>query len=133
MQEMKSSIKKRKWGRFKIKGGAIVMLHKPRTIKLGKPKLVELGPIVDISWGGIAVQYIDSKERQIKSSELSISIPPDGIKLENIPFQTVSDVEIAELPDSKKIRRRNIKFEDMNQTQKAKMVNFLQKFTVRST
>ena len=130
---MKSSIKKRKWDRFKIKGGAIVMLHKPRTLNFGKPKLVELGPIVDISWGGIAVQYIDSKERQIKSSELSISIPPDGIVLENIPFQTVSDVEIAELPDAKKIRRRNIKFEDMNQTQKAKLVGFLQNFTVRST
>lgn len=109
------------------------MLHKPRTIKLGKPKLVELGPIVDISWGGIAVQYIDSKERQINSSELSISIPPDGIKVENIAFRTVSDVEVAELPDNKKIRRRNIKFEDMNQKQKAKLVSFLQNFTVRST
>ena len=133
MTSRQAADRQRKWKRFRMKGSAIVLLHKPRLIEWGKPSFIELGPIVDISWGGIAVQYIDSKERQIKSSELSISIPPDGIKVENIPFQTVSDVEIAELPDNKKIRRRNIKFVDMNQTQKAKLVNFLQKFTVRST
>jgi hypothetical protein len=132
MLKINSETKKRKWDRFKIKGGAIVMLQKPRMINLGKPKLIELGPIVDISWGGIAIQYIDSKDRQIDASEISISIPPDGIKLENIPFETVSDVEVAELPDSKKIRRRSIKFGNMDQTQKVKLVNFLQNFTVRA-
>ena len=131
MQKITSSIKKRKWDRFRIKGAAVVMLHKPRLIPVGKPKLVELGPVTDISWGGLAVQYIDSKERQIESNELSISIPPHGIKLEGIPFQIVSDVEIAELPDSKKIRRRSIKFSELTKAQSAKLVKFLQNFTVR--
>ena len=133
MLKINSAVKKRRWDRFKIKGGAIVMLHKPRRIKVGKPKLLELGPVVDISWGGLAVQYIDSKERQIESNELSISIPPHGVALEGIPFQTVSDVEVAELSDSKKIRRRSIKFNELTQAQKAKLVKFLQNFTVRDT
>ena len=104
-----------------------------RIIPIGKPRLVELGPVVDISWGGLAVHYIDNKKRRIESSELSISFPPEGIVLEGIPFEMVSDTEIAELPDSKKIRRRSMKFGEMNQSQKTRLVNFLQNFTQRSS
>lgn len=124
--------KERKWDRFKLKGGAIVMLHKQKKFGIGKPSLVELGPVVDISWGGMAVHYIDNKKRQIESNELSVSFPPNGIVLEAIPFETVSDAEIAKLPDDKTIRRRSLKFGNMNQKQKARLVNFLQKFTIRA-
>jgi hypothetical protein len=132
MMKIKPNGKDRKHDRFKIKGGAIVMLHKPKKINFGKPSLVELGPVVDISWGGLAVHYIDNKNRQIESNELSISFEPNGIVLEGIPFLTVSDTEIAQLPDDKKIRRRSLKFKDLNQKQKARLVNFLQKFTIRA-
>ena len=133
MLRIKPEGKARRWDRFKIKGGAIVMLHKARKIPIGKPRLVELGPVVDISWGGLAVHYIDNKKRRIESNELSISFPPEGIVLESIAFEVVSDEEIAELPDNKKIRRRSFKFGEMSQSQKTRLVNFLQKFTQRSS
>lgn len=132
MAKMESALKRRKHDRFRIMGSAIVSLHKPRLIKLGRAKLVELGPIVDISWGGLAVHYIDSKARQIESNELDISTPDEGIRIEGIPFQTVSDIEIADMPDGKKIRRRSIKFGDLSNTQRTGLVNFLQKATRRN-
>ncbi len=75
--------RRRKWKRYKIKGGAIVLLHKPRLMDIGKPKTVELGPVIDISMGGLAVQFVESKNRLQDSETISISIPSTGISLGN--------------------------------------------------
>ena len=62
---------RRQWKRYKLKGGAIVLLHKPRFMEIGKPKLVELGPVIDISRGGLAVQYVESEKRMFESTGAS--------------------------------------------------------------
>jgi len=64
---------------------------------------------------------------------LSVSFPPEGIVLKNMPFEMVSDAEIARLPDDKQIRRRSLTFGEMNPSQKTLLVNFLQKYTWRSS
>ncbi len=116
---------RRKWKRFKVKDRAFVMLHRPRLIKLGKPRLVKSGPIVDISMGGLAVQYIENRERLRDYSELSIIIPPDHIKVEEIPFKVLTDIEIAELPDSRKIRNRCLKFGKLTPYQEFQLESFI--------
>lgn len=124
-----SNSKRRRWKRFKNRGGAIVMLHKPRLIDIGKPRLVELGPVIDISLGGLAVQYIESKKRIIDADVLSVTIPGVGIKLEKIPFEVISDTIKAELPDSRKIRMRCVKFAKLSPYQTFQLESFIQNFT----
>ena len=66
--------------------GATVMLHKPSLIGFGKPSYIELGPVIDISMGGLAVKYINTKQRQTDCFELSLSVANDGIKIGGLPF-----------------------------------------------
>ena len=87
MGPKKPAVSRRKWKRFRMTSGAIVMLNKPSLIGLGKPSYVELGPVVDISMGGLAIQYFNSKHRQIDCFELSLSLPGEGIKVEALPFE----------------------------------------------
>ena len=43
MTANKPLVRRRQWKRFKINGSAIVMLNKPSLIRLGGPRLIELG------------------------------------------------------------------------------------------
>jgi len=111
-----------------MKGGAIVVLNIPSLIGLGKSGYVELGPVLDISMGGLAVQYIDNKKRQADCLELSISLPPEGHKLEKIPFEIVSDVVVAQLPDAKVIRKRCVQFGELNSYQSFQLESFIKEY-----
>ncbi len=128
MTANKPLVRRRQWKRFKIKGSAIVMLNKPSLISLGKPRLIELGPVIDISMGGLAVQYIESKKRLTKCDELSINVPGKGIQLESIPFTVISDVEIAVMPDSTKIKNRCVQFGELSSYQAFQLEAFINKY-----
>jgi hypothetical protein len=70
---MTSILERRKQRRFRVKkGGAFVDLHKPHFFRLGKSKIAELGPVVNISVGGLAALYVDRKVRPAKFNLLSI-------------------------------------------------------------
>jgi hypothetical protein len=129
MPEAQPTISRRKWKRFRISGSAIVLLHKPSLLGFGKPTFIELGPIIDISLGGLAAQYVDSKKRQIECFELAISLPDKGVVLERIPFEIILDREVATLPDARKVRNRCVKFGELNSYQSLKLEAFIKKHT----
>ena len=129
MNENKPRVRRRKWKRFKVVGGAIVLIKKTRFIEVGKPRLVELGPIIDISMGGIAVQYVEKKQRTIESDELAIALLPKEIKVEPIPFKIVSDIAVAQLPDGKTIRNRCMEFGKLTDYQSFQLESFIQQYT----
>lgn len=104
------------------------MLNRPRLITLGKPRIIKLGPVIDISMGGLAVQYIETIERLKDSSKLSIIIPPNDIAVADIPFTTVTDVAIAELPDSREIRNRCLQFGKLLPRQTFQLEAFINKY-----
>jgi hypothetical protein len=132
MSLSKPIVKRRKWKRFKIRGSAIVMIHKPRFIEFGKPTLIELGPLIDISLGGLAVQYVETKKRLVDSAELSISFPNKGVSLGQMPFKIVSNSTIATLPDSKKIINRCVEFEKLTPYQSFQLESFINKFSIKT-
>lgn len=105
------------------------MLHKPRLIEIGKPRLLELGPVIDISMGGLSVQYIENKKRITDSNVLSLAIPEEGLKLENIPFEVVSDTIKAQLPDARNIRTRCVKFGKLSPYQTYQLEVFIKNYT----
>ena len=121
--------RRRKWKRYKIKGGAIVLLQKPRLIEIGKPKLIELGPIIDISMGGLAVQYIESKSRQQDFETISISIPSLEISLDGLQCRVVSEKVVGCLPDGKQIYNRCVEFLNLTSVQSLQLESFIRKHT----
>ena len=100
-------------------------MRKTRFIEIGKPKLVEFGPIVDISMGGLAVQYLDNKSRVFESEELAISTTSDDIKVEAIPFKTLSDKEVSRIPGGKTIRNRCVEFGRLSAYQTYQLESFI--------
>ena len=70
----------------------------PRLGGLMKPKWIELGPIIDVSYGGLAFQYVQKEEPQTQLKELTINVPTDERVLEGIPVETVSDVVVSAVP-----------------------------------
>lgn len=121
--------RRRKWKRYKIKGGAIVMLHKPRLIELGKPKLIELGPVIDISMGGLAVQFVESKDRQQESDTLSIAIPSIGTPLSDFQYKVILEKSISTLPNGKKIFNRCFEFINQTAVQNLQLEAFIRRYT----
>jgi len=121
--------RRRKWKRYKIKGGAIVLLHKSRMIEIGKPKMIELGPVIDISMGGLAVQYIESKSRSQEVETISISIPSLEVTLPDLQCKVVSEKVVASLPDGKQIYNRCIEFLKLTSVQSLQLESFIRKHT----
>jgi hypothetical protein len=133
---MQSTIKgqrRRKWKRYKIRGGALVMLSKPSVIKLGKPRLVKFGPILDISMGGLSVQYIDSRQRAVQTAALAIMSPVEGVKVQELPFTVIRDVQMAALPDERIIRVRNVEFGTLKSFQMYQLESFIKTYGYEST
>jgi len=119
MADKKPNFKnKRRWKRFTVNNGAVVLIRKPSLWKLGKPSHVNLGPIKDIGMKGLAVQYVESKKILHNVTTLSIMVPGRGIVVEDIPFRTVTDFEIAQLPNSRKVRTLCVCFERLLPMQK---------------
>lgn len=124
------SIQRRKWKRFKIKGSAIVMLHKERVIAIGQPKLIELGPVIDISIGGLAVQYLESKQRSGDATTLSISIPNGGIAVRDLDFRVITDKLMAKLPDGKIIHNRCLEFTHISPQKRYQLESFINHYAM---
>lgn len=121
--------RRRKWKRYKIKGGAIVMIQKPRLLEIGKPKLIELGPIIDISMGGLAVQFVEKKIRQQDAEAISISIPSVGVTLPDLQCKVILEKVITTLPNGRQIYNRCVEFVNLTSVQNLQLESFIRKHT----
>jgi len=121
---------RRKWKRFSVKGGAMVILEKPIIIGLLGQSNIELGPIVNISMGGLASQYIENKRRMRSTDKLSIRMPDKSIIVDKLAYKTTADFEIAEMPDGKKIRNRCVKFFNMSSYQTFRLDDFIKSYSI---
>jgi hypothetical protein len=127
--EQKKATRRRKWKRFKTKGGALVLIKKMRIIEVGKPALVELGPVVDISMGGLSAQYVENKQRIAESEALAISVPPESVQVEPIPYKIIKDIEVTKMPDGKPIRTRCVQFGKLSDYQSFQLKSFIKEHT----
>lgn len=120
---------RRKWKRFIVQTGPIVVLHLPRLLGLAGEKTIELGPIINISEGGLMVQFIENKERNSDCKELSIQVPGRGFTIKKISYEIVREIEVGKLPDGRKIRNRSIKFNAMTPPQLLLIKDLIKNFT----
>ena len=106
----KRTIDRRKNERYKAVDGAYAAIS---------PNSHKLGQIIDLSMGGLAFKYIDTSNdatETAKSSDESIFLSSMGYYVGDLPFKTISDYEITNIPSfsSMKVRKRHVKFQDLS-------------------
>ena len=119
---------KRLWKRYALKCGAVVMIHRPSLLKLGKPVMVKLGPIKDISMRGLAVQYVDHKNLMRDVEEISIALADGRVMVDKLRFRPVIDFEVVELPKTGKIRNLCVNFTNLMPMQKIQLERFINEY-----
>ena len=91
----------------------------------------ELGQIVNVSLGGLAFQYFVGNRRLQKSEKLDILLADNGIHVDDIPFQVISDYEMSnEVPFSSITKReQRIRFDSLTDGQLSSLRDFIKGHT----
>ena len=118
----RSKIDNREHNRYKVKDHIYVSLRSDFDEAVGQ--------LLDISKGGLSVQYLATDEKSGDYSELGIFSSVD-LAMERIPFRTVSDTEIdSELKSGiTKLKRYGLQFENLTPGQKTKLDCFIRDHT----
>lgn len=118
----RSKIDNREHIRYKVKDHIYVSLRSDFDEAVGQ--------LLDISKGGLSVQYLATSEKSGNYSELGIFSSVD-LAMERIPFRTVSDTEIdSELKSGiTKLKRYGLQFENLTPGQKTKLDCFIRDHT----
>jgi len=105
MVKKKKIVEKRKHKRYQAKDGAYAAIS---------PQSRKLGQIINISMGGIAFKYIDTKENEEQTEE-SIFLSSLGYYVGDLPFKTIEDYEVTDYPSfsAMKLRQRRVQFKDL--------------------
>ncbi len=117
----KDSIERRSQGRFGIRDGAVASLQ-----------LTVIGKIMNISHGGLAFQYVASRERSRESSRLSISLTDRTFNLGMIHFKVVWDSAMPQSFSSGPISLRHCggEFRTLEDYQMLALQFFMEKYSV---
>jgi len=106
---------RRRFPRFKVKDG---------TIAINK---IILGPVVDISLGGMAFEYYNNYIENIEHSEIGFYHIDSGFFMTGLPSKIIQDRIIE--PNTGIIpiirKRRSIEFQDLTSDQKSKLQCFI--------
>jgi hypothetical protein len=123
--EKESQTERRKFKRFKVRDEAYAMVT---------PLSEKRGEIIDISRGGLALQYVVQEGHAEVASEidlyLHIFLKDISFCLLRIPIQTVSDFEIAPEDASGTLRRRSVVFGSLSKNQMNDLEHFIEKHTL---
>ncbi len=123
MKKNKDFAERRTFKRFEVKEGAFASLRGP---------ISKLGPIKDISRGGLAFRYIDTGVRPDRSFDLDISQTDNGFHMKDVPCKNISDSEISNEYhfSSIKMRRLGVQFSELTLDQTSQLEYFIQNHTM---
>jgi len=118
MNKTRELVEQRKHRRFKIKGDASFALDSDGS---------ERGKIIDISMGGLSFCYVGPRCFTSHALESGKIFDDDRIFLTGIPFDCVSDCEIAtgRPENSVMVRRCSLKFNQLTAAQFDQLENFI--------
>lgn len=87
----------------------------------------QIGPIKDISRGGLAFHYIDSGQQQGLAEQIDIFIAGNKLHIKELPVKPVIDIELTEdIPfSSVPMRQMSVQFGELKESQRAALENFL--------
>ncbi len=124
------SLERRMHRRFSVQAGLYVAIKKSSFLNLAKPYFVKLGPLVDISKGGLAIHYIENNQRAQTYSSLSLVTAQGEVPFEDLSVRMVFDRKVAELPNKKCIRKRALAFGDLPGTYWTRIEEFLERLAM---
>ncbi len=126
MSRKTRKMERRKHERYEVQEDAFAMVT---------PLSDKKGEIVDISHGGLALQYAPGEEDPKVSVEidlfLHIFLKDISFCLLRVPIETVSDVELECEESSASLRRRSVQFGAMSQSQRSELEFFIQNHAVK--
>lgn len=122
MTESRNQVEKRKHKRFRAKEGAYAVLS---------GSVSKMGQILDISRGGLAFRYIDIGDRPSETCALDILWEDSGLRLDNVAFEIISDLDASkDFPFSTiPMRRCGGKPTGLSNEQISKLEYFFQNYT----
>ena len=108
---------RRKHQRFRLKDLAIAVPNKPTS---------QVGRIVNISKGGLAVRYVDRDDWAGEADSIDILIN-SGLFLTNIPIQNVNDFEVENQVSFSIMTERQccLQFGPLSSEQKSRLDEFI--------
>ena len=111
----------RKLERYGVRDGAMAVIGKNANV---------LGQIIDISLGGLSFRYMDNGMIEEEDDLLTILSTDQRFYLVNIPFHTVSDFALINMPTFSSIimRRRCVRFKDLDDEQARRLDEFIRKY-----
>jgi hypothetical protein len=112
---------KKQYTRFKVRAGTFVVL-KPQT------QSSRLGSLLDINHKGLSFQYPISCNLCFDSfAELDVFVSGDGVYIQNIPIEIISEVPIAVQDHyfSTTMRRFGVQFGDLTANHKTLLESFI--------
>jgi hypothetical protein len=113
---------RRKNKRYRVQKGVLVAPN---------ARVRKLWQVLDIGMGGLAFRYVGNTGELKTSSELDIVTGDTRFLLEQIPFKSTSDLEMSDdSTSSRKLRRRGVRFGDMNDTQVRQLEYLIRSHTV---
>ena len=118
----------RKSVRHKLCKNTSVVLKQPKFFKFLKPQTTKFA-ILDVSMGGLQAQYVGTDMHQYEKNILSIESDDGAIKIENIPFNVITDYNYTHLPDNTYLRRCGIKFGKLSKNHIQQVNEFVAKCT----
>jgi hypothetical protein len=124
--DKKASIERRKYTRFNAQEGAFALV---------KNHISNLGQIIDVSMRGLAFKYIANGKQSKGIFAMDIFLSGHGMHSKNIPFKTVSDIEMkSEIPfSSVKMRRCCVQFGELTHTHVLQLEEFIRNHTANQT
>ena len=122
MTNTNERVEQREHKRFQVCTGAFVGLG---------PHYDRVGPILDISMGGLSFRHI-GKKKLTNGSYLDIFLTEANFYLGKVPINPILDCEIADKPPSSSvtIRRYEVKFGKLTDNQRSQIEFFIKNYTV---
>jgi hypothetical protein len=90
-----------------------------------------VGPVIDISRGGLSFRYVDGKETT-NESYLHIFLTEANFYLEKLPIKTILDFKIPDksASSSNTMRRCGLQFEDLTHDQASQLKFFVENYSM---
>ena len=117
----------RRWYiRYTANPGLFVVLRRPLRYKLWRSRKVAV-PIIDISLRGVSIQSRAHKKWPFHRDTLSILTADKKSKVDNSPYELVSDRKVFPVSGNGNTRRLGFKFADLSRHQKWQLLFLLEK------
>jgi hypothetical protein len=129
---MPIDVEKRRSKRGKVKPGVNLNYRTLRRFPFLKGKYKQLGAVIDISCGGISVEYDSQQMLPTENVEYSLTVPEAGLQLEGIRMSTVSDFVIDGYTGcgGDVCRRRGFRFSSLTSDQKEVLLQIMEKYAL---